>query len=131
MAKKTRAGQADPPIQPGLSPQALLRARAGLVKAAAQGVTFPYAVMSRFGEVQFSSIKQKTDASGNDYIEVYINGQSENDDPHFRVWNPPTLVQDLAGDIVIGNHRYRTDPLGALAETLALRGGRSKNRPGP
>lgn len=94
--------------------------------AAIQGQVFPMAVDSRYGQVQFGSIARKTDPEGNDYIEVFLRGESESGDPHFRVWNPPLLVEDAQGPIQVGDRRYREDPLSALAEVVARHGGRQK-----
>ena len=36
----------------------------------------------------------------------------------FRVFNPPTLVQDPQGDIELHGRRYREDPLAAVAQVI-------------
>lgn len=40
--------------------------------------------------------------------------------PDYRIFNPPTLVSDPAGDILSETHgkRYREDPLAAVAELI-------------
>jgi len=114
------------PIPPDLPPQALVRMRADRVMAAIEGQEFPLAVNSRYGPVQFGSIVRKTDPEGNDYIEVFLRGESESGDPHFRVWNPPLLIEDPQGPIVAGDRHYREDPLSALVEVVARHGGRQK-----
>lgn len=133
--KRARAGQAGdhrpPPIDPTLPEKARVNARAAHLQQAVTGMTFPVAMDTRFGPVSFGSITVQTDVQGQDYAEIYLNGQNENDDPHFRVWNPPLLVPDPLGDIGIPNEdgtitTYREDPVMALAEALALRGGRMK-----
>src|SRR5215211_6603584 len=134
MAKKQpRAGQdhRPPPIDPTLPDKAKVNARSAHLQQAVDAMTFPLSMETRFGPVSFGSITTQTDAQGQDYVEVYLNGQNENDDPHFRVWNPPLLVPDPEGDIGIEEANgtvtlYREDPVMALAEALALRGGRMK-----
>lgn len=128
MAKnKTRAGQARPaPITSQLPEQALLRARAQRLQAAVSAQRFPLGVNTRFGEVQFASIVTKTDTAGLDYAEVYTAGSTVNNDPHWRIWNPPLLVEDPFGDIVIDGKTFREDPIQAIAEAIARHGGRRK-----
>lgn len=132
MAKKSRAGaHQPPPIDPTLPAHARVNARAARLQQAVNALTFPLAIDTRFGPVSFGTIEFQTDVQGQDYAEVYLNGQNENNDPHFRVWNPPLLVPDPLGDIGVEEANgtittYREDPVMALAEALALRGGRMK-----
>lgn len=51
-------------------------------------------------------------------VEVWLGPQRGA--PDFRIFNPPTLVTDPAGDISIEHRteRYREDPLAALAEAI-------------
>lgn len=43
----------------------------------------------------------------------------------YRIFNPPTLVRDGSGLIVVDGRRYREDPLGAVAEVILMH--RSRN----
>ena len=94
--------------------------------AAIEGQVFPLTVDSVQGQVQIGSLTRRTDPEGNDYIEVFLRGESEWGDPHFRIWNPPLLVEDPQGPIAIGDRHYREDPLSAVAEAIARHGGRQK-----
>jgi hypothetical protein len=96
-----------------------LKAKAKKVADKAKEHTEPFSVRSKFGEVQFQTVTQKTDADDVDYIEVYLKGQTENGDPHFKIWNPPLMVRNLDGSLT-------EDPLQALAEVVARHGGRRK-----
>lgn len=61
------------------------------------------------------------------YVDVYLAGQPEGGDVHFRVINPPTLVEDRTGSIELaGVGRFREDPLLALAEAIAANGGAAR-----
>lgn len=62
-------------------------------------------------------------ASGVAYLDVYLGGEPEGGQAHFRVVNPPTLVQDPEGTRVVRGVRFRVDPLAALAEAVADNGG--------
>ena len=115
-----------PPINEHLPPQALMHAKADKVKAVAQGTTFPMTKATRFGEVQFEALLIKTDPQGNEYLDVRLRGDTQGGDPHFRIWNPPLLVEDPLGDIELGGRKFREDPLGAVAEAIARHGGRRK-----
>jgi hypothetical protein len=43
---------------------------------------------------------------------------------NYRIVNPPTLVEDPAGDVIGGDgRRYRHDPLAAVAEVIGSLGG--------
>lgn len=107
---------------------AKLRARAAQVMAAVRAqAAGPISIMTRFGEVQFEAVAQKTDADGRDYIDIRLRGQTESGDPHFRVYYPPLFVPDLLGPVEQHGQRYREDPLTALAEVVARGGGQQKD----
>lgn len=74
------------------------------------------------GEVAFTSIRAES-ADGEQWVEVTV-ADPACGDPTFRVFNPPALVPDPAGDVERGGERYRHDPLAALAEVVAANGGR-------
>ncbi|HEY3689651.1 MAG TPA: hypothetical protein VGL46_05035 [Pseudonocardiaceae bacterium] len=66
------------------------------------------------------------------YVDIYADGATVGGDPHFRIINPPMLVEDPAGDIVVTSKRrdgrmvtrtFREDPLAAIAEAIAGQGG--------
>lgn len=66
------------------------------------------------------------------YVDVLTTGVTENDDPHFRIINPPSMVDDPGGDVVVTKtmpdgrvvtRRFREDPLTAIAEAVASQGG--------
>lgn len=116
------------PVPPGLGKKDRVKMRADRVMDQAKDQTFPLAVSSRHGHVQFSSLVQKVDQNGFSYVEIYLRGQTESGDPHFRIWNPPLLVEDPQGPIEVGGKHYREDPLQALAEVIARNGGRRKDR---
>jgi hypothetical protein len=84
------------------------------------------AAMTRFGEVQFASIKKATDAEGAELVEVYLQGETVTGEAHFRIYNPPLLTEDPTGPIEIGGRHYREDPVAAIAEVIARTGGAKK-----
>ena len=55
-------------------------------------------------------------------------GDPAGGDPHFRIYNPPTLVPDPAGDVDRDGVRYRVDPVAAVAHAVALNGGARQDR---
>jgi hypothetical protein len=61
-------------------------------------------------------------------LDVWVGGETENGDPHFRVVNPPLLVEDPSGDVTINGRRFRRDPLAALAEAIGQNGGAQSGR---
>jgi len=66
---------------------------------------------------------------GTTWVEVWLGGDVEGGDPHFRIFNPPQLVEDPHGDVVHAGRRFRHDPVAALAEVVASNGGaRRKGR---
>lgn len=87
------------------------------------------------GTDQEVAIAQVTYGEADDvsWVDVYTAGQTQGGDPHFRIINPPTLVEDPAGDIVVTStprpgrkpvtRRFREDPLGAIAQAIAAQGG--------
>lgn len=80
-------------------------------------------VMTRAGEVRIRSLDVKTSPDGVAYVDVVLDGPTSAGDPHFRIVNPPLLVEDQAGAVRRGARRFRLDPLAALAEIVAQHGG--------
>lgn len=114
---------------------AKMKARNGKVvsayRRAVPGPGGPLTVKTSDGEVSFESVAVATDENGVEYLEVYLRGEPENGDPHFRVYNPPTLVPDPNGPITgRGGRKYREDPVLAVAEIISRNGGRQKGRKG-
>lgn len=68
--------------------------------------------------------------NGATWVEIWLGGNPEGADPHFRIFNPPQLVEDPQGDITHAGRRFRHDPLAALAEAIADHGGANKRRHG-
>jgi hypothetical protein len=64
-----------------------------------------------------------TISGGRSEIAVHLAGMPIGGDPSFVIVNPPTLVPDPTGDVLIRGQRFREDPLGALAMVLADNGG--------
>jgi hypothetical protein len=92
--------------------------RAERVARAWGGRTDPLTI----GGVTIVSVQLGRQSDGQSYVDV-VADRPASGDPLFRIINPPLLVADPAGEIEHGGRRYREDPLGALAETLALFGG--------
>lgn len=81
----------------------------------------PGPVATEAGTVGILSLTVEQD-QGTSYVSVVVDDPSGGD-PHFRIFNPPTLVPDPAGDVDRDGTRYRIDPVGAVALTVALNGG--------
>lgn len=69
-----------------------------------------------------------------DSVEVWVGGPAAGP-PAWRIINPPTLLPDPTGEVVITDEdpsgrttvrRYREDPLGAIAEFIATTQGRGE-----
>ena len=92
-------------------------ARARRVRQAAETVLSQGHISRRTprGEVVINSVELLT-VDGMDYIEVYAAPGTASGETHFRIFNPPTGVRRPDGSI-------EEDPIGALAEVLALHGG--------
>lgn len=87
----------------------------------------PYVRRTRHGEVRLDTLTGHQDAEGNRWVEVMAGGgEVEGGDPHFRIFNPPTLVEDPAGPVHHNGRRYREDPLAALAEVIGMNGGATR-----
>lgn len=82
---------------------------------------------TRYGSVSISSLEHQVDDNGVSCVSVRLAEPGSSGDPHYRVFNPPQLVEDVRGDVVMNGRRYRVDPLHALAEVVALHGGAVKS----
>jgi hypothetical protein len=85
-------------------------------------------VSTRSGSVQIFNIVTGEDAEGVTWVDIYLAGEVEGGDSHFRIFNPPTLVADNNGDVLVGKRRFRVDPVVAIAEVIAANGGRRRSR---
>lgn len=68
------------------------------------------------GEVTLTNVKY-VEYDGVSCVEIW--GDDGAVSPSYRIFNPPTLVEDGLGDVEVRGKKYREDPLGALAEVLA------------
>lgn len=68
------------------------------------------------GEVTLTNIKY-VEYDGVSCVEIW--GDEGAVAPSYRIFNPPTLVEDGLGDIEVRGKKFREDPLGALAEVIA------------
>lgn len=71
------------------------------------------------GVVTITDMVYREDPSGVACIEVNT-ADGQGAPPHFRIFNPPILAPDPAGDIEIGGRRYREDPVRAVALSIGL-----------
>lgn len=62
-------------------------------------------------------------------VEIRLSGAAGGD-PHFVIVNPPTLIPDPLGDVIVNGMRFREDPLRALAQAIADNGGAAPIRKG-
>lgn len=82
-----------------------------------------YAYRCRNGaEVHLARITYHEDGDAA-WVEAWAAGAAVGTDPHFRIYNPPTLVPDPAGPVTRDGRRFRNDPLAAVAEVVASLGG--------
>lgn len=119
----------------GLDPTAVARARerAQRVHGAAQeerargrwGEGGTYTVGTRQGAVELAGVTYH-EADGVAWVEVRVAGATESGEPHYRIFNPPTLVEDPEGSVELRGKRWTLDPLRAVAEAVAASGGRKQ-----
>jgi hypothetical protein len=81
-----------------------------------------YVRMTRRGPVHLQSLTFHKEGEV-EWVEAHLGGQTEGGDPHYRIFNPPTLVEDPDGDVQLTTGTYREDPLAAVAEVIAQYGG--------
>ena len=96
--------------------QGVQEAAATALRQAGEGLAA--VVQTRYGRVQVAgvSVEQVGEEAA---VSVLLAGAPPGSDPHFRIFNPPTLVEDPGGDVEVRGRRYREDPLGAVAEVIA------------
>jgi hypothetical protein len=70
------------------------------------------------GEVHFETVTSNADT-----VSVHLAGTTAGGDPAFVIVNPPTLVPDPAGPILVNGMQFREDPLAAIATVIAAHGG--------
>lgn len=76
-----------------------------------------------YGEVRIASAVVTDDT-----VEVWLEGDTTGGEPHFRIVNPPLLVEDAAGDVLLAHGRFRHDPVAALAYVIGSLGGAVKRK---
>lgn len=87
---------------------------------------------TRSGQAQIGAIRHRQEPDGLDSVEVWT-GPETDGPPAFRLINPPVLVPDAAGSEILTDYdpmrkvnvvrRFRVDPLQAIAEVIASKGG--------
>lgn len=87
-------------------------AEAFKTRKAADPETRPAVRTYRGAEVRFGHVEEIEGG-----VEVWLGPKQG--PPAYRIFNPPTLVQDPTGDIEVRGQMHREDPLGALAEAIA------------
>lgn len=115
---------------PSGTPSEVSSARVAAVQAAADTVLADgqvYAVRTPTGEVRICRITSHQEGEAH-WVEVHLHGETAGGDPHFRIFNPPTLAADPMGPIEINGQRFREDPMAAVAQVVASLGGASTNR---
>lgn len=85
---------------------------------------------TKHGSTQIGAVVHREDPNGLDSVEVWLGPQVG--PPTYRLINPPTLVPDPTGDVILTERdplrgrdivrRYRLDPLQCIAEVIASRG---------
>lgn len=79
----------------------------------------PVRVRTVHGDISIARIEDGPDGT----VNVFLDGETQSGEVHFRIVNPPTLALDPSGDIELHGQRYREDPLAAIAEAIAMHGG--------
>lgn len=115
---------------PSGTPGEVASARVEAVQEAADAVLSDgqvYAVSTPDGEVRICQVTSHQDGEAH-WVEVFLHGATEGGDPHFRIFNPPTLAADPLGPVEINGERFREDPMGAVAQVVASFGGATTNK---
>lgn len=86
----------------------------------------PYPVPTRSGQAQHIERMEYGQREGVTYVNVWLAGDST--EPSYRLINPPLLVRDPAGPVTHGGHRYREDPMAAVAQVVARHRDRTAKR---
>lgn len=82
-----------------------------------------YSTLTPRGQVELIRVEECLEANGLICLDVWVGGETESGDPHFRVVNPPLLVEDPAGGQEVRGRSFREDPLAALAQAIGEHGG--------
>lgn len=92
-----------------------------------------FAVRTRHGDVAIESMTTKTDTDGAEYLDIHLTGDTQSGEGHWKIYNPPTWVRDPGGPFIgrDGKTRFREDPVMAVAEAIASRGGRRQKSKRP
>lgn len=77
------------------------------------------------GDVWITSMRTKMADDGTVVLEVHVDDPA-NQEPHYCVINPPSLVRDASGEIELAGKRFREDPVAAVAALIARTGGTVK-----
>lgn len=83
------------------------------VMHAAFDMKSPRAFVTPHGTVQIARVEE-----GDGCVEVFLGGEPESGETHFRIFNPPTMSGG------------KLDPLQAVAEAIARHGGAQSTRKG-
>lgn len=91
-------------------------------------------IRTRGADIRIRHMQTRQLADGNTCVEVYLDRAAG--EPHWRIVNPPILVEDPRGPVelaeghddrgVARTRRYREDPVAAVAEAIAAHGGGSR-----
>ena len=120
------------PAEPRTVPEGRKRARDRVRAVQQAAATLPeegYLARTPHGLVHMQEV-QFGKAGETEWVDVFLAGDTQAEDPHFRIFNPPALVRDPLGDIEVDGVRYRRDPLAALAEVVGQYGGAQGQRKG-
>jgi hypothetical protein len=100
-----------------------ITSRVATAHAALAALPLPRPVATRYGSVVIGAVALEDDGR---CLSVWINASSG--DPHYRIFNPPLLVKDPAGTLVVDGQCYRMDPVTAVAEVIVQHRARGGGR---
>jgi hypothetical protein len=125
---------AERPAKPRTIPEGRQRAkeRVRAVQQAAGAVLKQgqeYAAQTPHGVVRVKGLTAHKDGEV-EWVEVQLAGETVSGETHYRIFNPPTLASDPAGDVQVNGRRFRYDPLAAVLEAVGGNGGAEQQRKG-